>query len=429
MQLGTVPFGGLGRDVLKESALMNPRNGAALVGAAVLTMALAAPVAAQPAIEVVAEGLEAPRGLAITPNGDILVAEAGTAGDFCPQGEAGFCMGPSGAVTRISGGTIERILESLPSAGSGPEVVGPSDVAAIDDDSYYLVLNFGGDPAERPEGDISGWLLMVDANGNIEPVADVAGFEASDDPDAEYSSGVPDANPHSIAIVGDGVLVADAGSNALLKAHDSGAVSLVALLPPTMHEFSPEALAAMGPPPETDGQMAPEGEALAEGADMAETPPAAGALPAGGPPEMVAVPIQSVPTTVVVGPDRAYYVGELTGGPFPVGGASVYRVQPDGTFEVYATGFTNIMDIGFGRDGTLYVAEIVHDGLMGVFAGEAPPVGAVMSVAAGGGVPQVVATGEQLMALGGMVVADDGSIYVTANTMTPGGGTVLKITP
>ena len=28
----------------------------------------------------------------------------------------------------------------------------------------------------------------------------------------------------------------------------------------------------------------------------------------------------------------------------------------------YATGFTNIIDIAFGSDGTLYVAEIVQEG-------------------------------------------------------------------
>jgi hypothetical protein len=31
---------------------------------------------------------------------------------------------------------------------------------------------------------------------------------------------------------------------------------------------------------------------------------------------------------VVVGPDGAYYVSQLTGFPFPVGAANVYRVVP-----------------------------------------------------------------------------------------------------
>ena len=204
------------------------------------------------------------------------------------------------------------------------------------------------------------------------------------------------------------------------------------MFPPQMHEFPQEMLAAMGPPPETDGEMAPEGEEMTEGEDMAAEG-AEGAeggdemAPGGG---MVPLPVESVPTSVILGPDGAYYTGELTGGPFPVGGARIMRMEPGGQPEVYATGLTNVMDLGFGPDGRLYVAEIVHDGLMSVFmGGDVPPVGAVMAVPAGGGVAEMVASGEQLMALGGLVVADDGSIFVTANTLMPGEGTLVKITP
>ena len=72
---------------------------------------------------------------------------------------------------------------------------------------------------------------------------------------------------------------------------------------------------------------------------------------------------------------------------------------------------------------------MVHDGLMGVFAAGAPPIGAVLSVAPGGGEPQMVATGEQFMALGGLDVDADGNVYVTTNTLAPGAGQVLKTTP
>jgi len=146
-------------------------------------------------------------------------------------------------------------------------------------------------------------------------------------------------------------------------------------------------------------------------------------------PELVSIPVESVPTSVTVGPDGAYYVGELTGGPFPAGGASVYRIEPGAEPEVYATGFSTIMDLDFATDGTLYVAELVHAGLLPVFMGEAPPVGAIMAVPAGGGEPELVATGDGLMALGGLAVADDGSLIVSTNTMTPGDGAVVRIHP
>ncbi len=407
---------------------MTPRKGGALIGAVSLVVAAALPVAAQPTVEVVAEGLHAPRGLAIADDGSLIVAEAGQYGDMCPSGEMGFCFGPTGSVATVRDGVVERIIEGLTSAGSGPEVVGPNDIAIKPDGSFFLVTSGGGDPAERPEGDLSGYLLNASADGTLEPVADVWGYEAIGDPDAEYSGGVLDGNPHSVAIVDGGVVLADAGANALYGIDEAGEISVIAVFPPREHMFPAELMAAMGPPPETDGEMAPEGEAMAEGEEMAEGDAAAGAAPPAG--EMIPVPVESVPTSVAVGPDGAYYIGELTGGPFPVGGASVWRVVPGEEPTEYGTGLTNVMDIGFGPDGTLYVAEIVHEGLMPVFMGaDAPPMGAVMSIPPGGGAAEMVATGEQLMALGGMAVAEDGTIYVSANTLGTEGGTIVKITP
>ena len=44
----------------------------------------------------------------------------------------------------------------------------------------------------------------------------------------------------------------------------------------------------------------------------------------------------------------------------------MYRVDPrSGNATVFAGGFTNIMDLAFGRDGTLYVLEIDADSLLG----------------------------------------------------------------
>jgi hypothetical protein len=65
--------------------------------------------------------------------------------------------------------------------------------------------------------------------------------------------------------------------------------------------------------------------------------------------------MQAVPTSVAVRPkDKNIYVGQLTGYPFPVGGANVYRIKPDGTTDVYASGFTNIVDIAWAPNGSLY---------------------------------------------------------------------------
>ena len=69
--------------------------------------------------------------------------------------------------------------------------------------------------------------------------------------------------------------------------------------------------------------------------------------------------MQAVPTGMVRGPDGALYVGQLTGFPFPVGGANVYRIVRGGEPEVYASGFTTITDIGFDERGRLYVLQAI----------------------------------------------------------------------
>jgi hypothetical protein len=40
------------------------------------------------------------------------------------------------------------------------------------------------------------------------------------------------------------------------------------------------------------------------------------------------VPQQSVPTSVALGPDGAWYVGELSGFPFTPGTARIWRIVP-----------------------------------------------------------------------------------------------------
>ena len=386
-----------------------------------LTLALAAPAVAQePMVEVVADGLNNPRGVKVADDGSVYVAEAGFGGDTCVgEGAEAMCYGPTGAIVRVTPDGVERVVEGLASMASGPDSGSASDTAIAADGTLYLVMNLGADPASRAEMPeelaYAGWLMKAGADGSVEPVADVAAFESANDPDAEMGGEV-DSNPYGIVATDEGIVVADAGGNDVLLVGDDGSVTLLGVIGPTVHEFSAADLAAMGPPPEGEGEVPPAAE------ENGEAPPADAMIP---------VPVQAVPTSVTVGPDGALYVGQLTGGPFPVGGASVWRVAAGEEPTEYATGFTNIMGLGFAPDGTLYVAEMVSDGLMTVFAGgDAPPIGAVMSVAPGGGEPTLVATGEQLMALGGLAVDGDGAVYVSTGTiMGPGGGTLVKITP
>jgi hypothetical protein len=79
------------------------------------------------------------------------------------------------------------------------------------------------------------------------------------------------------------------------------------------------------------------------------------------------IPAEAVATSIAVGPDGAYYVGELKGFPAPTGESQIWRIE-SGTRRaecgnspacaVVADGFTSIVDLSFGPDGTLYVVEI-----------------------------------------------------------------------
>jgi sugar lactone lactonase YvrE len=186
--------------------------------------------------------------------------------------------------------------------------------------NVYVTLGLGADPSARdglPEaGQLAATLIRAKpSKGTFRLVADIGAFELSDNPDG----GLPDSNPQGLLSTKGGQVVADAGGNSLLGVRSHGRISTLAVFPP---------------------RLVPN--------------------PFGGPD----IPMQAVPTTVTRGPDGALYVGQLTGFPFPVGGANVYRVEPGEQPEVVAGGFTNIIDIAFGPDRSLYVLEIAHNGLL-----------------------------------------------------------------
>ena len=173
----------------------------ALIGAIVVVPS-ATPAAAAPTITTIASGLDAPRGLSFGRNGALFVAEAGRGGDgACFPGPEGdnVCLGDSGAITRIWRGTQERVLEGLPSLaaeGTGEGALGPHDVAPRHG-NLFVVIGLGADPALRDEfapGSALGTLIRSEGgSGRYEVVADLAQFEATEDPDGE-----PDTNPHSV---------------------------------------------------------------------------------------------------------------------------------------------------------------------------------------------------------------------------------------
>ncbi|NUT98393.1 MAG: ScyD/ScyE family protein [Saccharothrix sp.] len=346
-----------------------------VVGAVAVAVATPATAQAGGNWTVVVEGLDSPRGLDVAPDGSLYVAEAGRGGDgpCFPGPEGNVCFGASGAITRVDPHerTFTRVLTGLPSiaAPDGSAAIGPSDVAfRHGKHNYVFTVGLGADPAVRQSlpdvgRDASGWLLRSH-DGGWKTVADIAGHEAAANPDA----GALDSNPNSVEVSKHGAVVADAGANSLVRVSPDGQVSTLAVFP----------------------------NRTIGGAE-----------------------VQTVPTSVVRGPDGAYYVGELTGFPFPPGQARVHRVTPSGETEVFAEGFTNIIDLAFDDQGRLHVLEIAHNGLT-----SGDPTGALIRVDPGG-YHHVVAL-DGLVMPGGLVI-DEGAAYVTNCGVCPGGGSVVRI--
>lgn len=339
--------------------------------------------AAQPPgpFEVVASGLDNPRGLAFAPNGALYVAEAGKGGPGpCVPGPEGptICYGETGAVTRIWKGTQKRIVSGLPSlaAEDGSQASGPDHVAVLGSGGLYVTIGLGGNPAERSQfptlGNFFGHIIHVSASGDWESVADVSAYEASDNPEGTDI----DSNPYALIALPGRRIVADAGGNDLLQANPDGTISTLAVFPDRMV-----------PSPFVPGQM---------------------------------IPMEAVPTCVTQGPDGAYYVGQLTGFPFVPGAANIFRVEPGKPYDVALTGFTNIIDLAFDADGNLYVLEIFANGLL-----SGNPTGALIRVDPQGNRTTLASDG--LVTPTGLAIGRDGAIYISNYGTQAGIGQVIRI--
>lgn len=353
-----------------------------------LSMAVqAAP--AQASLETVASNLDNPRGLTFGPDGALYVAEAGRGGQGpCTTGPTGtgICFGLSGAVTRVISDTQTRIATGLPSlaAPDGSDATGPHDVSFLENGYGFVTVGLGAAPEGRAlygaAGADLGHLLRITTGGARQRISDVAAFEGSNNPDG----GQVDTNPFAVLALRNQRIVADAGGNSLLMVSASGVITTVAVFPNRTVPAPP----IPGLPPEVE--------------------------------------MQSVPDSVALGPDGAYYVGELTGFPFQVGGARVYRVVPGRAPQIYASGFTNIIGLQFASDGNLYVLEHATNGLLQAEQPGGDYTGALVRVEPTTlNKTTVISTG--LTAPTGLAISPSGGMYISNNGVSAGGGQVVRV--
>ncbi len=253
-----------------------------------------------------------------------------------------------------------------------------TDVAASDKGWIWAITGGGSDPGDAT-------LYKVTMKGKVTAFADLGAYEAKYNP---HPTEV-DSNPFSVVDLGGGeAVVADAGGNTLLKVDKHGKVKLIAVLPdelvPTdnLIVLLEEALAGLVPgatcanvAEKTDELEAALTEFFGEDPEtwpfqvqelvgLCDLPPM--------------IPTEAVATSVAIGPNGDFYVGELKGFPGPLDESRVWRIRWNARnadcsrsplCSVAYDGFTSIVDLAFGDDGTLYVAEMDEKSFLAVELG------------------------------------------------------------
>jgi hypothetical protein len=306
-------------------------------------------------------------GISAAPGGHLLVADAGQ----------GIVDADSGA-----------LVVSLPNVDDVAPIAGTSDLWAT----------VSGDVGDQ-------WLYRVH-NGTATRVANLYDYEAKHNPHpAEI-----DSNPFAVADLGGGeALVADAGGNDLLEVDKHGKVKLVAVFP---DELTPTAnikslLGCPSGPPDICG------------------------LPA-------MIPTEPVSDSVAVGPDGAYYVGELKGFPAPTAASKVWRIAPNARnarcgksplCEVALTGFTSVIDLTFGPDGRLNVAQLddASWAAIEITEGAGSVGGSVHACSLATKSCQTVVSGVPILT--SIAYRGDGSLWGSTWALVPGQADVVQLAP
>lgn len=331
-------------------------------------------------VETVARNLDNPRGVAIGPSGAVYVANAGRAGGRCKgKGENRSCFGATGRIVRIANGKARTVAKGFASLGGpGGLFAGGLHGVSVAPDGTVFGVTGSGPPgfvksipalARRQVG-----RVFDVTGGKLSAVARVDKLEWAQNVDGV--KGDRNSNPYAVLALPDRQIVVDAGANAVFGVV-GGQVTLLAVIP-------------------KNGKSQP------------------------------------VPSSIAVGPNGDYYVGELAEGAGK-GKARVWRIPAaGGTPVVHATGFTTITGVAFGPDGTMFVTEFARN------LRKEDLRGTVVRVAPDG--TRTRLGGKKLFTPTGAAVDSTGAVYVSNFSVLPrktpkkspfkgAGGTLVKITP
>lgn len=337
-------------------------TGAAIAVTVVAAMAPAANGAARGGPEVLVDNLNGPRGVAMGPLGRVAYTKAnGTFWHVVRKGP------DQGELVRL--GKVPR------------QYIAPA--ISMNRKGQAMVLTAGhGEPG-------AGMLFRWHPTTGKERLANIGAYQKND-PDPYDLEGKPTtSNPFGVvALGGGGALVADAEGNDLLRVLPGGKIHTVARVKPRKVRV-PKGLGKHAPPAGT------------------------------------VMKSEAVITSVAVGSDGFYYIGELRGFPAPEGKSQIWRINPKaknalcnpakpnkGPCKRYADGFTSIVDIDGAADGSLWIIELSKKGWLKMELGRKnSEIGSLYQLKAKGETPVEHMAGELVMP--GGVEAGRGHIYVT----------------
>ena len=330
--------------------------------------------------KVIATGLNDPRGLKFGPDGDLYIAEAGTGGTtVCTT-----CLqvvppvGPyTGSLTgaRIlkidHNGVLSTVADNIPSSSttpaSGSGIQGVADVEFIGNTLYAVTAGSG--PSHSVPSVPNG-IIKVNKDGTWEIVANCSAFLMSHpvahiDPD-DFE---PDGTPWSMTSVGEDLYITQ----------------------PNQQEID---------------RINPKTGNISRVVDMSVLHPGDGGTWMG--------------PTSMVHHNGDFYFGTLTPFPTVLGAANVYKLNENGKYSIYASGFSAVLGIAFDDRNRLYVMEDI-----GLSAGT-PGMSDIVRVDANGGNRQVIASGLNFPS--SMTFGPDGSLYVSVWGIGPPGlGQIVRL--
>jgi hypothetical protein len=357
------------------------------LGAAALSAAM---LAAMPQVSDAAStskrlgGLNGPRGISINATGKMVVGQAD--GSVVRIFRVGDRRGEIKTIGRVP---VDSEGGLAPAVAQGP-------------DNTVFALTAGGVEAGHS-------TLYRFKDGKRTVVRDIAAYQAKDPDPYDLEAEPTESNPFGLAALPNGAtLVADAAGNDLLKVRPGGKMFTVARVKPRMVAASipQETLRTTGRTSLLDQTLR-------------------------GVPQTEMMPSEAVITSVTVGADGAYYIGELRGFPGTPGTSYIWRIKPGahdavcdpahprrGDCRVYVDGLTSIVALAAGQNGSIYATELSKLGWMAMESMDpAAMTGAVIRIYPDRTRRKELRPG--LLTLpGGVAVGRKGGVYATTPTFS-----------